>query len=361
MPRPWVALWVAVGAFTGAAACGGDSNPPARVVTIPDTPTATDSTLPLRVLAPRRNLLVGSAIDAGFRFTGSDGVEFKGTMVTQFNLLTPENDLKHDHVHPQQNVYNFAPADSIVAFAAANGMKARGHTLIAPTQVASWMANGSWTQAQAQQLLDDHVTTVVSHYRGQLMEWDVVNEALADDGSIKPSIWYNTIGRGYIERAFRDARAADSTVGLFYNDYNIEGVNAKSDSVYAMVQDFQARGVPITGIGLQSHFQVGGVPSTMAANIARFAALGLQVHITELDVRVPLPSTSSELAAQAQDYATVFSTCLQYPACSALVMWGFTDKVSWVPSTFPGWGDALIFDANYQPKPAFGAIVNVLK
>ena len=360
--RLWpVAWWVAAGALAGTAACGGDGPPPIKVVTNPDTPSVPNSTPPLRVLAARRNFLVGSAIDAGFRFAGGDGVAFNGAMVTQFNLLTPENDLKHDHVHPQQTVYNFAPADSIVAFAAANGMKVRGHTIIAPTQVASWMASGSWTQAEAQRLLDDHVTTVVSHYRGQIMEWDVVNEALADDGSIKPSIWYNTIGRGYIERAFRDARAADSAVGLFYNDYNIEGINPKSDSLYAMVQDFQARGVPITGIGLQSHFQVGGVPSTLGANIARFTALGLQVHITELDVRVPLPSNSAELAAQAQDYASVFSTCLQYPACNALVMWGFTDKVSWVPSTFPGWGDALIFDADYQPKPAFGAIVNVLK
>src|SRR6185436_4156218 len=118
---------------------------------------------------------------------------------------------------------------------------------------------------------------------------------------------------------------------------------------YKLVSDLLARGVPITGVGLQAHFVVAGVPSTLAQNISRFAALGLKVHITELDIRMQLPSTSALLATQAQNYRDVVAACTSTPACDVVVLWGFTDKESWIPSTFAGWGDALIFDSSYQP------------
>jgi len=339
--------------------CGSDSTQSTSPPSQPSQPTV--DTVSLRTLANGKGRLIGSAVDRGFGYSGSDGVTFKTTLAREFNMLTPENDMKHERIHPGRDVYRFEPADSLVTFADANGMKVRGHTLIWHQQLAAWLTSGSWTTDETMALLVDHVTKVVSHYRGRVIEWDVVNEALGDNGSLRPSFWFDRIGRDYVELAFRTARAADSTVALFYNDYNIEGISPKSDSLYALVRDFQARGVPISGIGLESHFQLGAVPSTLGANIARFAALGLKVHITELDVRMTTPATAAQLQTQAQNYRDVVATCLQYPACDVVVMWGFTDKESWVPSAFPGWGAALILDATYQAKPAYTALHDLLK
>jgi endo-1,4-beta-xylanase len=189
----------------------------------------------------------------------------------------------------------------------------------------------------------------------------VVNESFTDGPvTFRPGFWANNIGRSYVERAFRAARAADPDVALFYNDYNIEGIGAKSDSTYAMLQDLKARGVPLDGIGMQMHLIAGQTPSRMAENFARFAALGLKIHVTELDVRVQTPPTAASLQAQAQTYRTVFDVCLKEPACEMVVTWGFTDHASWVPSTFPGWGDALLLDANFAKKPAYQAVHDLL-
>lgn len=357
--RTLALLSVVAGTACGASAASDGQSPITPPIGLGDL---SGDTTPLRAYAAPRRLFIGSALDRGFRYTGSDGVTFRAMMARQFNILTPENDMKHDHIHPARDVYRFQPADSLVAFAEANGMRVRGHTLVFHNQLASWLTSGTWTKDDAKALLIDHVTQVVSHYRGHVMEWDVLNEVLGDNGALRSGFWLDHIGPEYIDLALRTARAADSTVGLFYNDYNIEGINPKSDSAYAFVRDLIARGVPLTGVGFESHFQVGGVPSTIAANIARFAALGLKVHITELDVRVQLPSTATQLQTQAQNYHDVIAACMQSaPACDVVVMWGFTDKESWIPSTFPGWGDALIFDASYQPKPAFSTLQSLLK
>ena len=326
---------------------------------MPGTPST--DTASLRTLATQRTRLIGAAIDRGFRYGGSEGSTFRANFAREFNVLTPENDMKHERIHPGRNIYRFEPSDSLVTFAESNGMKVRGHTLVWHSQLASWLTSGSWTKDEAKALLVDHVTSVVSHYRGRLLEWDVVNEGLADNGSLRAGFWLDRIGSEYVELAFRTARAADPAAGLFYNDYNIEGINAKSDSLYALVRDFQARGVPITGIGFEAHFLLGGVPSTLGANIARFAALGLKVHITELDIRMQVPSTTTTLQTQAQNYRDVVSTCLQYPACDMIVVWGFSDRESWIPSAFPGWGDALLFDVSYGKKPAYTSVRDVLK
>jgi GH35 family endo-1,4-beta-xylanase len=325
-------------------------------------PQPPPDTIPLRTLAAARGLGIGAAVDRGFRYAGSDGVTFRAKLAREFGTLTPENAMKHSRIHPARDAYRFEPADSLVAFAEAHGMRVRGHTLVWHRQLASWLTAGAWSQDTAKALLAEHIATVVGRYRGRVTAWDVVNEALSDDGSLRPGFWHDRIGPDYIELAFRWAHSADSGAVLFYNDYDIEGINAKSDSAYALIERLRARGAPIHGIGLQAHFEVGGVPTTLGANIARFAALGLQVHITELDVRMPLPPTPEQIQTQAENYrATVEACLLSAPACNAVVMWGVTDRESWVPGPFPGWGAALIFDAAYQPKPAFFAIYNLLK
>jgi endo-1,4-beta-xylanase len=306
---------------------------------------------------------VGTAVGSLFNRTDAAGAQYMTILAREFNVLTAENDMKFGPLRPSRDVFRFARPDSMVAFAKANNMKLRGHTLVWHNQLASWLTNGNWTRDQAIALLEEHITTVVGHYRGQFAAWDVVNESFNDgDGSLRSSFWSDRIGREYIERSFRAARAADATTPLFYNDYNIEHVGPKSDSVYAMLSDFKARGVPVDGVGFQMHFIVGALPSlsSIQQNAARFAALGLKIHITELDIRMPVPSTAQSLQTQAQNYRDVFNFCMQTPACEMLVMWGFTDRDSWIPGTFPGQGDALLFDGAFQPKPAYTAVRNLL-
>jgi endo-1,4-beta-xylanase len=182
-----------------------------------------------------------------------------------------------------------------------------------------------------------------------------VNEAVDEDGSMRSSFWSGNVGDDYIDLAFRWAREADPEVALFYNDYNTDGFNAKSDAVYALVRGLKDRGVPIDGVGFQAHFTAGGLPSKadLLANFARFAALGLKIHITELDVRVRQPTTPDQLLQQAADYRRVAEVCLETPACEMIVIWGVSDADSWIPASFPGWGDALLFDTQYRPKPAY--------
>jgi endo-1,4-beta-xylanase len=319
-------------------------------------------TVPLRALMARHNRLVGSAVGRSFGAVGADGERYRAVLRREFSVLTAENDMKHSRLQPARGEYHFGRADSLVAFAEANGMKVRGHTLVWHRQLAGWLTSGSWTREQAIALLNEHIGTVAGRYRGRLAAWDVVNEAIDDDATFRSTFWSRAIGEDYIERAFRAARAADPTALLFYNDYNIEGLNPKSDSTYALLKGLLARGVPVQGIGFQGHFRVGELPArdALMRNFARFAALGLKIHITELDIRVPQPSTAADLQKQAQDYRDIFEVCLQTAACEMVLLWGYTDRDSWIPGSFPGWGDALIYDRAFQPKPAYQSIAELL-
>jgi endo-1,4-beta-xylanase len=200
--------------------------------------------------------------------------------------------------------------------------------------------------------------------------WDVVNEAFNADGSLRSTVWADSPGIGlpgtaYIEQAFRGAHEADPKALLFYNDYDAEMMNAKSDAIFAMAKDFKARGVPIDGIGLQMHVKAdeNRWPS-IEENIKRLVGLGLQVQITELDVRVPVgPSgqvSDADLKREAEVYRKAAAVCLEFPQCTAIQVWGVTDKYSWIPHEFPGQGAGLLFDAQYRRKPAFSAVRDAL-
>jgi len=208
--------------------------------------------------------------------------------------------------------------------------------------------------------MNDHIALEVGRYKGRLAAWDVVNEPFNEDGTYRQTLWYNGLGTGYIAQALTAARAADPAARLYINDYNVEGVNAKSTALYNLVKSLKEQGVPIDGVGLQAHLIVGQVPSTLQQNIQRFADLGVDVAITELDIRMTLPSDSTKLAQQAADYKAVMNACVAVARCAGVTVWGFTDSDSWVPSTFPGEGAATPYDENYAPKPAYYAIAEAL-
>jgi endo-1,4-beta-xylanase len=249
-------------------------------------------------------------------------------------------------------------------------MKVRGHCLVWDHNNPEWLVQGHFTSAQMSHLLQEHITTVMKHFAGEVFAWDVANEAFDENGQLKDSPWYNHPGIGtpqkdstYVEQAFRWAHEADSHALLFYNDNGGEGMNRKSDAIYEMIKDFKRRGVPIDGVGLQmhiSHLEVDSAP--IAANIARLTALGVQVHITEFDVSLPVDSNgiaqNEDLLRQAEIYRGIVRACLQSKGCTAIQTWGFTDKYSWIGSHSHGTrGAALPFDRAYKPKPAYDALL----
>ncbi|AEJ60991.1 glycoside hydrolase family 10 [Spirochaeta thermophila DSM 6578] len=336
---------------------------PDRVETDRIAPPHMTTTLtppPLREDADALGIKIGLGIDDWF-FGFEDAKTYAGIVKREFNIVTPGNSMKWDSLRPSKDDYNFEVADRIVDFALENGMVMHGHTLVWHSQLPKWLTLGSWSKEELERVLHDHITTVVTHYKGKVKVWDVVNEAFEENGDLRSSIWYSTIGPEYLEKAFRWAHETDPEAILIYNDYNIETINPKSDAVYAMVKDFLDRGVPIHGIGFQMHLTVGGLDVlSFRRNMQRFADLGLKLYVTEMDVRLPMPYTREHLEKQAEIYRNVVRECLMQPAVEAIQVWGFTDKYSWIPSHFPGEGSALIFDEHYRPKPAYYAIKEVL-
>jgi endo-1,4-beta-xylanase len=331
-------------------AVGGNSTATAdSSARIPDPTTAS-----LRQLARHTKLQVGTAVDMSAL---ADDATYRSLVAREFSSVTPENVMKWEVVEPQRGQFDFAAADDLVAFARAHRQVVRGHTLLWHNQLPAWLTSGTWTRAELRSILRHHIVTEVAHFRGRIWAWDVVNEAFNDDGSLRDTLWLRVLGPSYIADAFTWAHQADPQAVLFYNDYNIEGINPKSDAVYELVRTLRGRNVPIQGVGLQGHLGTQyGFPGDVLQNLRRFAALGVDTAITEADVRSVLPVDSAELQAQAQGYSLLMESCLLVRRCVSYTVWGFTDRYQWVPGVFAGEGEAAIFDENYAPKPAYDAL-----
>ncbi|MEU9554017.1 endo-1,4-beta-xylanase [Streptomyces fumanus] len=317
----------------------------AALTTAAHTADGAEAADTLGTAAAAQGRYFGAAVAAGHLGESA----YTATLDREFTSVTPENEMKWDATEPTRGGFSFGAADQIVNHALGQGMTVRGHTLVWYTQLPSWVSGLGATDLRT--AMNDHINGLVSHYRGKIHSWDVVNEAFQDGGSgaRRGGPFQDKLGDGYIEEAFRAARAADPAAKLCYNDYNIDGVNAKSNAVYAMVKDFKARGVPIDCVGFQSHFNSASpVPSDYRANLQRFADLGVDVQITELDIE-------GSGTAQAGDYATVVRACLAVSRCAGLTVWGVTDKYSWRSG-----GTPLLFDANYNKKPAYDAVLTAL-
>ncbi|GAA2372624.1 endo-1,4-beta-xylanase [Dactylosporangium salmoneum] len=316
---------------------------------------AADSTL--RTLAAARGLRIGSAVSAG-ALAQEQG--YRDKLRYEFNGVTPENAMKWSQVEPAQGQYTWGDADAIVDFAQQNGQTVRGHALVWHNSLPDWLTGGGFTDEQLRASLKQHIETMMTRYAGRVGVWDVVNEAFNEDGTLRPSIWLNRLGSGYIADAFRWARAADPAAKLYINDFNAEWANPKSDALYALVRDLRAQGVPIDGVGFQTHVTTGSALSQLGATLARFAGLGVDVAVTELDVRMPLPADDAKLTTQATVYRRAVDACLAVARCVSLTVWGFTDAHSWVPAAIPGWGAADLLGENLQPKPAYLSVRDAL-
>jgi endo-1,4-beta-xylanase len=277
---------------------------------------------------------------------------------TQFDMVTPGNEMKWDTTEASRGSFNFGPGDRTVSFATSHGMRVRGHNLVWHSQLPSWVSSLPTSQVQA--AMENHITTEATHYKGQLYAWDVVNEPFDDSGNLRTDIFFQAMGSGYIADALRTAHAADPAAKLYLNDYNIEGTGAKSNAMFSLISSLKSQGVPIDGVGFESHFILGQVPSSMLANMQRFAALGVDVAVTELDDRIQLPASTANLNQQATDYGNIEKWCLAVSRCVGVTQWGVGDPDSWIPGFFSGFGAATMYDNNYQPKPAYNALVTAL-
>ncbi|WP_199033803.1 endo-1,4-beta-xylanase [Glycomyces salinus] len=309
----------------------------------------------LRGAADALGIDIGVAVDVNKL---QNDQTYRDIVATEFNSVTAENVMKMETLQPSKGQYNFGQADTLVAFAQQNGQSVYGHTLVWHSQSPDWVENESGQTLR--QSMQDHITTVMDHFEGDVFAWDVVNEVVSDNnGQLRDSFWLQGLGESYITDAFEFARQADPNADLYMNDYSIDGINAKSDRYYELAQGLVNQGL-LDGMGFQAHLILGQVPGNMEQNLQRFADLGLKVRITELDIRMDLPSSQQMFEQQAQDFERVVNICTNLADCSGVTVWGVRDSDSWVPDVFDGQGDPLLFNDDGSKKPAYDAVLNAL-
>src|SRR5262249_16699506 len=253
-------------------------------------------------------------------------------------------------------LWPFDPADRLVDFAVAHGMRVHGHTLVWHRQRPAWLTL-ELTQRQVEHAIASHIETLVGRYAGRIPSWDVVNEAIGDDGSLRDTYFLRTCGPDYIAAAFRGAHHADPRARLYYNDYGAEGLGVKSDGVYALVRNLLDASVPTHGIGLQMPLRAPRptAPADIAANVDRLLALGLEVRVSEMDVAIRKVRAGDPLAVQRGVYHDTLAACVGRPGFTGVTFWGVHDLHSWIPRDAP-----LLFDRAYAPKPAYFGVRDAL-
>jgi endo-1,4-beta-xylanase len=351
-----------------------------------DQPTPKPSDQSLRALGARHGLLIGTAVDMQALDDAADP-RYRAIVTSQFSTVTAENVMKWELLEPTRGTYDWKAADELIDFARKNNQRVRGHVLAWQNQLPKWLTDGvekgTIGKDELRTLLQKHITDVVTHFKGKIWQWDVVNEGLSDPWDTPNEIhykgfWNEHYGPAYVADAFRWARAADRDALLFYNDYNIEafgdgGPKDKVQFLYQEVKKLLAQGVPIDGIGSQGHLgtQYGNYDALQVADtIQRFTDLGLAYAFTEVDIRSQMtPKVKSgdsaevnpRLQASAANFSALLQACLANRHCLSFTFWGFTDKHSWIPTWDFGSGKgaegmATLYDENYAPKRALNTI-----
>jgi len=304
----------------------------------------------LRDLATPRNFRLGYASLKDFYYR-PDGAVYAFTAANEFNFVTSENSLKWSFINPLPGRYRWASADNLVSFARTKGMEVHGHTLVWHRQLPNWVKFSPVETRETH--MREFIDRVLTRYADRVPVWDVVNEALEDDGTFRNSTWYEAMGERYIETAFRQARASAPNARLLYNEYDVAWNGPKSTAMFNMLQTLKDRGTPLTGVGFQMHiFAAFDAFDEVEANFQKAADMDLDIYITELDVSITDGATEQQ---QAEVYRRVLDICLRQPRCKGMQTWGFTDQYSWRRDFKP-----LLLDNEYQIKPAYSALLDRL-
>ncbi|HOT62887.1 MAG TPA: endo-1,4-beta-xylanase [Treponemataceae bacterium] len=311
-----------------------------------------------RKVADKKGLTFGVAIKAGDIYTPETVAFIK----KNFNTMVPEDSMKWVNIRPKKDFWNWSDMDAMVAFAEKNKMRIKGHCFLWQDQNGAYV-HSLKTREEAIALLTDQITTVMTRYKGRVFEYDIANEVFMEDGSLRDTIWYRLIGDDFLDIAFRAARAADPKARLILCDYNAEYANtAKGDAMYETVKGMKERGVPIDAVAHQLHCMA-ELPvneEALRENIRRFEALGVATSFSEVDVRVKMPVDDEREAQQVAVYSKLLEVAMTEPGCKSFIMWGFSDKLSWIPRVFPGYGSANILDKDMKPKKAYDALIKTL-
>jgi endo-1,4-beta-xylanase len=344
LAAPLIALFTILLFSSQAAFAQGVSAPPGHATTLRDG-------------GDRLGIHIGSAVRDDAL---SNDAQYAQILGQQFSAITPENEMKWASIEATRGVFTYGPADAEVQFAQRHNQLVRGHNLVWDSQLPNWVTTGNFTNAQLADILHLHIIEEVTHFRGEIWQWDVVNEPLNEDGTLKASIWEKALGPGYIAQALKWAHQADPRAQLFVNDFNIEFTGAKSNAMLALAQSLIQQGAPLDGIGFETHLGLQfGLPDVQNV-FPRFTNLGLKIDVTEMDVRMILPATPALLAQQASWYSTVMQACIALHHCVDFTVWEYTDKYSWIPGFFTGQGSGDIFDETFTPKPSYTAVLDAL-
>jgi endo-1,4-beta-xylanase len=337
-----------------------------EIVDLYDTTANKDDPNTLRNLSQNneRKIPIGVAVSINPLLTDE---KYKDTALSQFNMMTPENSLKPQSIHPLKDLYTFNDADILVKIAENNQMLVHGHALVMGKANPEWMQKTPVNERQ--QIMVDHIKTVIGHYKGKIAQWDVVNEPLSEDiidysseqKGLRKHMWSDALGEQYIDIAFKTAREADPSAKLYLNDFGLEKDGHRWDAFLELVKRLQARGVPIDGVGFESHVYHSPAddidPIVLKKHIQQLATLGLVSRISEIDVLGDKPDF------QAEQYANVLKVCLDEPSCTSFGAWGITDLYgsTALSDRYPVmFGDSLLWDSNYVPKLAYSRLQEIL-
>ncbi|EMD59243.1 hypothetical protein GGP41_009124 [Bipolaris sorokiniana] len=323
------------------------------------------------------------ANDSLYKAMEKAGRDFIGTALTlrnstredeimdaDFNSFTPENSMKWESTEPSRNNFTFADADRYAAYAKKNELEVHCHTLVWHSQLPAWVSNGGFDNKTLIDIMENHIKTVMTRYKSVCTRWDVVNEALNEDGTYRESVWYNTIGEAFLPIAFRFANKYRGKAQLYYNDYNLEYNGNKTQGAARIVKLIKSYGIRIDGVGYQAHLASEPTPTapgaapdqaTLEAALRATANLGVKVVYTEIDLRMNTPATPEKLKVQADGFERVAKSCLAVKQCVGMTVWGISDQYSWIPGVFTGEGAALLWDETYNKKPAYAGFLKGIK
>lgn len=339
----------------------------------------------LKSLSEALGIRLGNHIegDSNYQIPYDDTPYFE-TLCQNFNLITVDYGMYMSFMQPTQSGYDYSRPDQVVEFAEANNMVTRGHPLVDGANLdwinpetdwlttSKWVHDGDFSREEMIEIMYERIERVMTHYKGQINEWVVVNETFGGFNgkqgiALKNNVWTQKLGDDYVELALKYARQVDPDATLILNEVNVDYLapwNNRVDGFYSFVVDLLEKGTPIDIVGFQFHWIVGEDNPTVkdiVDNFARYGELGLEVSISEMDVRIEKPVTAEKLEEQARLYAIALQACLESEYCTSFSVWSHSDKYSWIPNTFPGFEAAHLFDEDHQPKPAYFALIEVME